>query len=343
MDKKRYIKWHFTEKYISTITYQNKLQFGYKKKNNSRTRKTLNEKQTCNFLVDYRHNLTFNILKSNRDEIIFTSNEISLPHANSLRRILLGEIKIAAIHKVFFYYNSSILNDENIAHRLGLIPISVNSEFLNEIKKIDNKNFEQIILDFKIKNPKESISKISIYSKCLKLKNYGLFYSINKNLSVNPVYRDILILKLNPGQKLKCECHCIVNSGSTHAKFSPVGTAFYRISPKVKIVGEILGKRANRLYEICPVKIFSLKMENELTKTSLIVTNPNFCTLCKECMQIDIKIPKPIRISRVKGKLSFIIESTGVLSPENLFHRAVSLLVGKCNDSLMILFKSFSL
>ena len=267
---------------------------------------------------------------------------MSLPHANSLRRILLGEVNTFAIEKVFFYCNSTILNDENIAHRLGLIPILVNSEYLTKLKSNCNSKFGKIILDFRIKNPQESFEKMSVYSKSLKLKNYGLFYSLNKNFPINPVFRDILILKLNPGQKIKCECHCVVDSGFKHAKFSPVGTAFYRITPKVKIVGEILGTLADKLYEICPVKIFSIKKTfNEFSK-NLKVSYPQFCTLCKECLRYKSEKPKGIRISRVKNKLTFVIESTGVLSPEILFHRAVCLLVGKCNNSLSILFKSYS-
>ena len=73
----------------------------------------------------------------------------------------------------------------------------------------------------------------------------------------------------------------------------------------------------------------------------LKVSNPQFCTLCKECLRINIGRPGQIRLSRIKNKLTFVIESTGVLSPEVLFHRAVGLLVGKCNQSLSILFKSF--
>lgn len=326
-----------TSKKDSEYENYNELKIG----NRKLIKKIKNEEQVNSFLIDYRYNLKFTILKSNRDDLIMESQELSLPHANSLRRILLGEVNTFAIEKVFFYSNSSILNDENIAHRLGLIPILVNSEYLTELKNNCNFNAGKIILDFRIKNPQESFEKMSVYSKSLKLKNYGLFYSLNKNFPINPVFRDILILKLNPGQKIKCECHCVIDSGFKHAKFSPVGTAFYRITPKVKIVGEILGNLAEKLYEICPVKIFSIKETfNGFTK-NLKISYPQFCTLCKECLRYKTGKPKEIRISRVKNKLTFMIESTGVLSPETLFHRAVSLLVGKCNNSLSILFKSY--
>lgn len=301
---------------------------------------TLNEETAFNLLVDYRYNLRFKILKSNRDEIILESYELSLPHANSLRRILLGEIETMAIERVFFYYNSSILNDEIIAHRLGLVPIAISSKILNKNKKTNDDPVEKIILEFKVKNPKKSFRKISVYSRSIRLKNYGLYFSMNKNCPVNPVFRDLLILKLNPGQKIKCECHCIIGSGSNHAKFSPVGTAFYRISPKVKIVGELFNQSAEIANEICPVKVFDIKFKGKKNQKILNVKSPQFCTLCKECLKTNFNSFRPIRISRIRNKVTFVIESTGVLAPEVLFHRAASLLIGKCNKSLSILFKS---
>ena len=115
------------------------------------------------------------------------------------------------------------------------------------------------------------------------------------------------------------------------------------LCPKIKIVNEILDHRANQINEICPVKVFSFDKIAFNQKKRLLVAYPQFCTLCKECLRSETNIKNPIRISRVKNKLNFIIESTGVLSPEILFHRAISLLVGKCNNSLSTLFKSFKL
>jgi len=341
MRKNKSCKWNLARKFVSHQLNTLLDYFGFKKKNYNFFDKIINEVPVNNFLIDYRQNLTFTILKSTRDEMVIESYELSLPHANSLRRILLGEIRTVAIEKVFFFHNSTILNDENIAHRLGLVPVSVGSEFLTKVNVGAHSKIEKLILEFKIKNPQESFKKMAIYSKSLKLKNYGLFFSMNKNSPVTPVFRDILILKLNPGQKIKCECHCIVDSGSKHAKFSPVGTAFYRISPRIKIVGEILGNYAEKINEICPVKVFNVKEKSKKYTNVLGVAYPKFCTLCKECLKIDDGAHRPIRISRVKHKISFIIESTGVASPEILFHRAISLLVGKCNRSLSILFKSY--
>jgi DNA-directed RNA polymerase I and III subunit RPAC1 len=51
------------------------------------------------------------------------------------RRILLAEIPTMAIEKVFVYDNSSILHDEFLAHRLGLVPIFADPTMFDEPQK----------------------------------------------------------------------------------------------------------------------------------------------------------------------------------------------------------------
>lgn len=43
--------------------------------------------------------------------------------ANAFRRILLAEVPTMAIETVYIFNNTSVIQDEVLAHRLGLIPI----------------------------------------------------------------------------------------------------------------------------------------------------------------------------------------------------------------------------
>ena len=43
--------------------------------------------------------------------------------ANAFRRILLAEVPTMAIEDVYIWNNTSVIQDEVLAHRLGLIPI----------------------------------------------------------------------------------------------------------------------------------------------------------------------------------------------------------------------------
>lgn len=64
--------------------------------------------------------------------------------ANSFRRILLSELPTMAIEKVHIYNNTSIIQDEVLAHRLGLIPLKADSR-LFKYKEANRKNIIQII------------------------------------------------------------------------------------------------------------------------------------------------------------------------------------------------------
>ena len=48
--------------------------------------------------------------------------------ANSFRRILLSEVPTMAIDRVYIYNNTSVIQDEVLAHRIGLIPLKANPD-----------------------------------------------------------------------------------------------------------------------------------------------------------------------------------------------------------------------
>jgi len=51
---------------------------------------------------------------------------------------------------------------------------------------------------------------------------------------------------------------CEKGIGKTHAKWSPVCTAFYRLLPDIKVTG-VTGDDARELVAICPMKVFDIE------------------------------------------------------------------------------------
>ena len=56
-------------------------------------------------------------------EIQFELSETDTSMANTLRRFMIAEVPTLMIDLVEYSDNSTVLNDEYIAHRLGLVPI----------------------------------------------------------------------------------------------------------------------------------------------------------------------------------------------------------------------------
>ena len=69
---------------------------------------------------------------------------------------------------------------------------------------------------------------------------------------VKPLHDDILIAKMRPGQEIEMEMIATKGIGKTHAKWSPVCTAYYRFVPDIRIEGDIRGDDARKLKKICP-------------------------------------------------------------------------------------------
>ena len=70
------------------------------------------------------------ILRIDQNEIRFVLSKCPLYLANALRRVMIAEVPTMAFDFVEIQENSSVLHDEFIAHRLGLIPLV--SDYANQ-------------------------------------------------------------------------------------------------------------------------------------------------------------------------------------------------------------------
>eukprot|EP00548_Thalassiothrix_antarctica_P001813 CAMPEP_0194142784 /NCGR_PEP_ID=MMETSP0152-20130528/11999_1 /TAXON_ID=1049557 /ORGANISM="Thalassiothrix antarctica, Strain L6-D1" /LENGTH=405 /DNA_ID=CAMNT_0038841867 /DNA_START=65 /DNA_END=1282 /DNA_ORIENTATION=+ len=82
------------------------------------------------YLARFTEDFSMKILdQPSENELIFEMIGVDVSFANALRRILISEVPTMAIETVFMWDNTSIIHDEVLAHRLGLIPINVDARY----------------------------------------------------------------------------------------------------------------------------------------------------------------------------------------------------------------------
>lgn len=71
----------------------------------------------------FKKNLRIVIVNKNETDMEFDLIGIQPAFANAFRRLMISEVPSMAIEKVIVINNTSLLQDEILAHRLGLIPL----------------------------------------------------------------------------------------------------------------------------------------------------------------------------------------------------------------------------
>jgi len=83
--------------------------------------------------------LSLEIINENEQKISVKLKGIPIQYANALRRICINGAPIYAVENVDILENTSVLADEGLAHRIGLIPLKTDLESSkdgNETEKI---------------------------------------------------------------------------------------------------------------------------------------------------------------------------------------------------------------
>ena len=144
---------------------------------------------------------TIQVLTSDEKKISIKLKGVTLQYANALRRICLNGVPIYAIDTVDMLENSSVLADEGITHRLGLIPLKT------DLSRTDESD-SRIILTLDSGDDTETGRTVT-----------SAELSSNDNL-VKPSSDQIPIVHLAPGQKLKFEAYARLSKGTEHAKWN---------------------------------------------------------------------------------------------------------------------------
>jgi DNA-directed RNA polymerase subunit D len=160
---------------------------------------------------------SIDILQKEDERIVIKFNNVPRQYVNALRRLSISEVPTLAIDDVVILENSSVMHDEAIAHRLGLIPLRTDLDRFVMPHNCDCKSTlgcskcrVLLVLDSEANEKTKVVTSGELLSE---------------DELVKPVSKDIPIIILAPSQKLKFEAYARLGVGKDHAKWQPTSAA----------------------------------------------------------------------------------------------------------------------
>ena len=330
---------------------------------------TLKESREPWTTEDFAKALDIRFHRNSENEASFSLIGVDASIANAFRRILIAEIPTLAIETCYFMNNTSVIADEVLAHRLGMVPLKASLNGLrwmkwyvkadpeNGIAGMDHSDYNTVVLKLQVKcewkpnppdegEPWEKYNNSVVYAKDLQWLPEGRQPTAFEDGPIEAANPQILLAKLRPGQEIDVTMHCHLGKGSDHAKFSPVGTATYRLLPKIQILRPILGSDARKFQKCFPPGVIELERVTAADVAGseaayhgregdekAVVKDPMRDTVSRECLRHD-EFNGKVKLGRVQDHFIFNIESTGQIPSDELFLSSISVLKAKAQRLL---------
>lgn len=260
--------------------------------------------------------------------------------ANAFRRLMISEVPSMAIEKVYMYNNTSIIQDEVLAHRLGLIPLKADPRlFEYKSDETNDEGTDQDTLEFKLrvkcsrrKDAKDTANFDSlyenhnVYSGQIKWVSKGKQGTMLRENDVGPVHDKILISKMRPGHEMDIKLLAVKGVGKDHAKFSPVSTATYRLLPEITLTRPISGEDAKTVQSCFSPGVIGIDEKNQA-----YVKDARYDTCSRNIYRYPDLVDAVV-MARIRDHFIFTVESVGAYQPHDIFLEAVKLLKKKCRQ-----------
>ncbi|KAG2642153.1 DNA-directed RNA polymerases II, IV and V subunit 3-like [Panicum virgatum] len=264
--------------------------------------------------------------------------------ANALRRVMIAEVPTVAIDLVEIEVNSSVLNDEFIAHRLGLIPLTsaaaMQMRFSRDCDACDGDgSCEYCSVEFLLSaRATDSDQTLEVTSNDLRsadpkvcpvdqARAYQQALSADFESSAGE-HRGILIVKLRRGQELRLRAIARKGIGKDHAKWSPAATVTFMYEPDIHINEELMDTltldEKISWVESSPTKVFNL---DPITK-QVTVCDAEAYTYDDEVIKKAEAMGKPglVEINAKEDSFIFTVETTGAITAYELIMNAITVL-----------------
>src|SRR5271154_1378684 len=157
------------------------------------------------------------VLEESDEKVFLQFDGIDRSYANAIRRFCIAEVPSMAIDDIVILENSSVLYDEILAHRLGMIPLRTDLERYVLPEKCDcgsplgcQKCRVLLVLDATAKEKPRTVVSGDL---------------VSEDRDISPVSPNIPIVKLAVGQSVKLEAYARLGRGKEHAKWQPAAAS----------------------------------------------------------------------------------------------------------------------
>ncbi|KAK4801514.1 hypothetical protein SAY86_022001 [Trapa natans] len=272
------------------------------------------------------------------DYVKFELRDTDASMANALRRVMLVEVPTIAIDLVEIEVNSSVLNDEFIAHRLGLIPLTseraMNMRFSRDCDACDGDGqCEFCSVEFHLRAKCMTDQTLDVTSKDLISSDHTVIpvdFSDSAGFDSSE-QRGIIIVKLRRGQELRLRAIARKGIGKDHAKWSPAATVTFMYEPEIHINEDLMESltldEKRGFVESSPTKVFDIDPNTH----QVVVVDREAYTYDDEVLKKAEAMGKPglVEIYAKEDNFIFTVESTGVIKASQLVLNAIEILKQK--------------
>lgn len=243
--------------------------------------------------------------------------------ANALRRAMMGEVPTLAVDYVKFYDNKSVLFDEMLALRLGLVPLrgDVDSYRFPWACECGGQGCSlcQLSLSLNAQCPDDR-EELTLYSRDL----------VSTDPEVSPAEPDIPIITLKRGQKVMAEAVARLGRGREHAKYQPTTVCGYKNRYRVVLGERCAACAERRCLEVCPRRVFAVEGGKPR------VADEAACSYCKLCMvaceDVHGQGNAQVAVTPTEDVFMFTVETDGSLDAADVVLRAADVVKAKAAE-----------
>ncbi|PSP93145.1 DNA-directed RNA polymerase subunit D [Halobacteriales archaeon QS_4_62_28] len=247
-------------------------------------------------------------------EARFLVRGITPAFANGIRRAMIADVPTFSIDTVRVIENSSVMFDEQIGLRLGLVPLTTD---LDDFEIGDEVTLS---MDVHAESDHEggSAGPVTAYSGNL----------VSSDPLVEPADQHIPIIDLKEGQRLEVEADAVLDRGREHAKHQGGVAVGYRHLQRVDVVGD-----RGEFQDEEPQILRGVIEERAAEHASGGATNGDLVRTDEFDHDLTNRYPgKELDVSDVENAFVFHVETDGSLSIEELTLRAVDTIRARADE-----------